>query len=204
LGWVQAYITDPNGNCNPVTPITVRYSPWVGIPELGYISGPYEGTINTNYNYYAYPYNMEAMATYFYSANPSSYSNYVYSNYSDIIYWEPDFYSISVRAENTCGTTDWIYTSTSINSGGEYMVFPNPATDIITITYNNSTKKLLEPDNTQTTFKVNIFDMYGKIYYSGVKSGVNFTIPISNLRQGQYYIRISEGKKASTLRFIKN
>jgi len=214
IGWVQAYITDPNQGCNPITPLTIRLNPWVGVPTLSYVSGPYEGYTETHYDYYAYPYNLEAYASYYWSLSPSyNYSMYTYSNYADIIYWEPDSYQISARAENTCGSTDWIPTYTSIYSGYGFFIYPNPASDFISITMNDT--KAIDRNNQETRIKKNeinnlnlytirIYNNQGQLIQTFFRTGNEFTIPVYNLQNGNYIVSVGNESRSSSNHLLIN
>ncbi len=51
-------------------------------------------------------------------------------------------------------------------------------------------------------FDVRIYDMNGNMYYTGKKSGLYFTLPVSNLKNGSYIISISNGEKKKSIPLI--
>lgn len=81
-------------------------------------------------------------------------------------------------------------------------VFPNPATEYLTVKFN--TKNGNNEDNNYT---LSLYDVTGKIYkqehnaISGDNS--NYTIDISTIPNGTYYLAITSGRKIYVKHFIK-
>jgi len=74
----------------------------------------------------------------------------------------------------------------------DFDVYPNPASNYINIKTNNETND---------SFRVSVFDIYGKLYYDTVNS--EKTVNTSHLNPGIYFIRISDNSgNTSTKKFI--
>jgi hypothetical protein len=48
------------------------------------------------------------------------------------------------------------------------------------------------------TYTVRVIDVVGTVYYTAKKTGNGFTIPVSNLKSGNYVLEISDGKTVSS------
>lgn len=118
--------------------------------------------------------------------------------------------SISVRSANTCGTgPNWYFYLTKKTYGcyGSYAMnlFPNPASDNVTITMDEITSlsaigdscytdmKKAESAET-TTFVIRIFDRQSILVFTATRTGSSFTIPLNNLQDGIYIIEVSDGE----------
>jgi len=75
----------------------------------------------------------------------------------------------------------------------DFTIYPNPANDVLNIN---------TPEN-MGNYRITIFDGLGRIFYDEPKSETS--IPISNLKSGIYFIRLSNNSGISTTRkFIVN
>jgi hypothetical protein len=131
----------------------------------------------------------------------SWYFMYQYYDWVTIVFNDPcDYYQVIARATNTCGNTYWVYKNVAIMDCYYFSMYPNPASDYVTLT-------LTVPD-TDTDFKipsdykVQIIDNAGMTYYSAIKSGDSFTIPVSHLKDGNYFVLITYGNKIESLPLI--
>jgi fibronectin type III domain protein/type IX secretion system substrate protein len=57
-------------------------------------------------------------------------------------------------------------------------------------------------DNENFDCSIQIIDYYGSLHYQATKSGDNFTIPVSNLKNGNYFVKITNGKKTFNLKLV--
>ncbi len=204
FGWVQPSIIFGADVCT-----LSQYPVWVGTPKFD-ISGPYEGCPNSEYIFTATP------KTY---SNPSyDYSWAIYPNdgnistsnggkYAYITFYNPysiSGYDVKVRAQNTCGLGDYSIGNIWIHECYDFMLSPNPASDIVTITRvvseGSNTKAASSGEN--TIYNIKIIDFYGTLHYQTIKSGDSFTIPVSGLKDGNYNIQITIGDKTSTLKLV--
>lgn len=115
---------------------------------------------------------------------------------------------ITVHAYNACGSTQ-DYQSLNVSSSFEemYSLSPNPASGIVTISMNKATAAspgtAVSPDAvaakaTPATYTVRVIDILGTTYYTSVKTGNTFTIPVGTLKAGNYRVIISDGKTVSS------
>ncbi len=74
-------------------------------------------------------------------------------------------------------------------------LFPNPATDKITLSATN------EENITNRVYTMHSAD--GRTVSSGVVSSNNFNLNVSSLRRGIYFIKLGEGAGTQVLRFVK-
>ncbi|HPI55037.1 MAG TPA: T9SS type A sorting domain-containing protein, partial [Chitinophagaceae bacterium] len=79
----------------------------------------------------------------------------------------------------------------------EFTIFPNPASDEITIHFNAS--------SSNKNITVQLMDVSGKIISSRklVLTNTDVKIPLSKLPKGQYFLLI-QGKQTSAVQFTKN
>ena len=112
-------------------------------------------------------------------------------------------YNVYARAQNSCGTG--AYGSTNIWIHDYWLLSPNPASDIVTITRVVSDKdntKVISSDSENTTCDIQILDYYGSLHYQTTKSGDSFTIPVSNLKNGNYFVKITDRNKTFNLKLV--
>jgi hypothetical protein len=83
---------------------------------------------------------------------------------------------------------------------GDFKVYPNPATNELTI--DNGVLNLIQ----ETIDNVVIFDIYGRAIssYHLISSSSNYHINIAHLSSGVYFIKIIHSKGFSVEKFIKN
>lgn len=201
-GWVKASL---NSACEGL-----KYNVWVGPPTLE-VTGPSEGYTYNTYTFYADPIGPYSSASnYNWVLNPE-YGNHVYNygDYADIAFYDPyDGYQVLARAQNTCGTGNYAVWNIFIyNYWEEYSISPNPASEIVTISVakssiSNPTAKELKAEDLNKTYTIRIFDFYGNLHFSCIRSGESFTIPVSNLRDGNYFVQINAGKRISNLKLV--
>jgi len=79
-------------------------------------------------------------------------------------------------------------------------MYPNPASDYLTITLNvpDTDKDFEIPSD----LRIQIIDNAGIICYSVNKSGDSFTVPVNNLKDGNYIVSIRFGNKIESLPLI--
>lgn len=79
-------------------------------------------------------------------------------------------------------------TAKSINS---FSVYPNPATDIVRVSADESIDT------------VEVFDLLGKRVLAKTPKNKNFNLNVSNLRKGVYIVKAKAGDKQSTTKLVK-
>ena len=183
-------------------------SVWVGTPVLT-IDGPSSGSVNNTYNFYANPTSIYYSCEW--SVNPS-YGNYLYpqTTYAFISFVEANRYDVMARATNTCGLGDYAHKTIYIfDNYKSYSLFPNPASDNVTInmtenpplaTTNDSYVANMDITKTSadepTTYTIRVFNSYGTLLSSATRTGKSFTIPLNNLRDGIYIVEVRDGKNS--------
>ncbi len=194
-GWVQVTIISPL--CGSVT--VPQYPVKVGLPILESVSGPTTGEYNQEYNFYALPYLPNTGWNW--TVTPDIYSPIISPNQNSarIYFYDPSYYEVSAQALNECGWSDNVV-STIINIEGEpchCSLSPNPASGEVTVKVNCTTSA-----QENLLYTISIFSSNGIQQSSVKKSGTTFTIPVSNLKDGSYIVRINNGKKVHRLPLI--
>lgn len=82
---------------------------------------------------------------------------------------------------------------TSSPNHWEIKVFPNPATDYLTLSMKNP-----------RTIRVQVMDVQGRIILDRVYKQDTYTLDISHLRAGTYLVYASIGTESKQFKFIKN
>ena len=197
--WVRATLVT---SCGSVTlPDKVV---WAGTPQF-YVSGPSEGCPNVEYIFEATP---QPYSNPSYNYSWAIYPNDGYISTSDggryaYIYFYNVYsvagYDVKVRAQNACGLGEYSMGNIWIHECYDFLLSPNPATETVTITKvaansgENTTKSTGSVDE-GTIFTIRVIDFYGSLHFTTTKSGSSFTIPISNLKDGNYIVEITNGK----------
>lgn len=110
---------------------------------------------------------------------------------------------IFVEVTNDCGSNEnrlVVYVSCS-----KFMLSPNPASEFVTISRTvQNPLGLKKADNyiEPLEYSIQIVDFYGNLHFSGIGSGDSFTVPVSNLKNGNYYVKINDGKEEFNLKLI--
>lgn len=114
---------------------------------------------------------------------------------------------ITVHAYNACGSTqDYQSVAVSSSSFAEmYSLSPNPASNTVTISMNKTTEQATPVSSdaaaakaTPVAYTVRVIDILGTTYYTAVKTGNTFTIPVGALKAGNYRVIVSDGTKVSS------
>jgi lysyl endopeptidase len=209
-GWVQATLSS---TCKTIT--LPHYAVWVGTPVLNVTGDATSGCTNTTHYFTASPtgpYANESNYTWsLVPLNGNYLSPYGYQNNScAITFYNPysaSGYSVQARAQNSCGTGGYGSTSIYIHNCYYFSLSPNPASETVTVTKKASgttdgIASAAISEDASTIYTIRIVDFYGKLYYSTTKSGESFTFPVSNLKDGQYIVQITDGKNPTNLTLI--
>lgn len=123
--------------------------------------------------------------------------------------------SISAKSANSCGTgtnSNFYLIRKSYGCTGSYAmtIYPNPASDNITITLNE--EALIPPaDSVQSisgrtlstnyvktsdeaTYTVNIYNSQSSLLSSVTRAGKSFSVPLINIQDGTYIVEVTDGK----------
>lgn len=122
-------------------------------------------------------------------------------NYVNILPYQTGTISFGVRVSNECGVSNWKYYAIPVvncprdGMFGEFSVYPNPASEIVTIDLKDITGKSAGFSD------VEIIDMHGKVRLKGkIKDKIEFNI--SELSKGIYFIKINLGDTIETHQLI--
>jgi hypothetical protein len=116
---------------------------------------------------------------------------------------------VQVGVNNTCGQsgsyhTEYVYIYG--NCGYGFSLYPNPSSDEVTITINESTSIATENldvsdvkvtkviSNDQTIYTIRIYNSQGTLLLTATRSGTSFKIPLNNMSDGTYIVELSDGK----------
>lgn len=120
------------------------------------------------------------------------------NGYASIYFDSPNYYTIWARNYNECGYGNPAYVYFNVIEGG-FLLSPNPASDQITITVKKDKSINVTSDK---IYEVSILDIYGTLKSKNTSSGESFVIPIHNLTDGTYIVKINEGKTFVTKKLI--
>lgn len=79
-------------------------------------------------------------------------------------------------------------------------MYPNPASEYVTITL--TVDESVKKEEVPSSILVQISDKSGIKLYSATKSGNSFTIPVNNLKVGNYFVSIIYDGKIENLPLI--
>lgn len=111
-------------------------------------------------------------------------------------------YTVNLYVENLNKSWDELNRTISLNTMGVtensnflFELYPNPSKNLVTISLSNTKSKLF----------YQIFDFSGKIIQeNSLQNCIEFTIDISNLEKGMYFIKLSNSEESSIRKIIKN
>jgi len=199
--WVSAIVHPACGGIK-----LEKYDVWSGKPLLN-VSGPSEGYIYNTYTFYANPGFYSNPVDYEWILNPLLNNHvYNYGYYADIAFYDSYMgYQVVSRAKNACCGSgvwgDWSLTNIDIYEDNNFLISPNPASEFITVTLQRPTNAG-EIENSISLYTVRIFDTYGNMMYSSIKSGYSFTLPVSHFMNGNYFVQITDGRVISVLMLV--
>lgn len=95
-------------------------------------------------------------------------------------------YTIPINFEliNNSGPKD--NTSQKLPEQSKIVIIPNPAVDQITVTLKNI--------DINANLEVSVFDRYGKLMFSETKKGSSFSLSVSKLITGTYFLVVKQGQ----------
>ena len=190
---------------------------WVGTAQVQSISGPSSTTRNA-YNYYYANVNHSSGTSYNWSVSPSG--PYVSPSGGEVnsclvIFYNTGSYQVLARAVNACGTTTWCPKSVYVGGGKMLTLFPNPATDNVSITVNEDLQIEIASDSTLVnvtttasinnepkTYTIRIFNSQSALLSTTIRSGKSFNVPLTNMRDGTYIIEVSDGNNRYTQQLV--
>jgi hypothetical protein len=218
LGYIQPTINQYPGHC-PLTLPSLQI--WTGPPSIIGITGPRSNGVGGSSTYTAYITDVHANVTsYNWTLIPGVYNNYFAPNGNrcDIAWYSAGTYVLSVNAQNTCPSPSNTYYFPIDIYGRSYLsVNPNPASSNVKVSVMKSqnivaasdsalvaTSDLVKSSNQdiEATYNVKIYNSLGALMYSTKKTGVQFTIPVDNLKNGTYIMEANDGKESFKQLFV--
>lgn len=173
--------TDPAGTCGYWTEMSAANHPFDR--RMLPVSGPFNlGAGQTTELEYAY-------VTSFDSSSVTNSYLLALNKLKTDVQTVNGFYNLPVKpvcADNSVGLR---------NSYREdyYTVYPNPAKSVLTV---HSTQ-----GNPKTSYE--LVDVLGKLVFAGESSGNDFTIPVSDLKQGIYFLRLISNDGMTQKKIVK-
>ena len=206
--WIQPILTSDDG--------TVVNGPkkeiWAGKFESTPVTGQAAVCPNSIYTYTAQvPGGHKSSYSYSWTY-PSNW--YYYSKSQNHITLQtpssPYYGTVRVSITNACGTSGYsgITVYPGYGCGGYFSMYPNPASDVVTITINvpesivtegiDVSEKVVSKDITidQIKYTIRIYDSFGKVVSSTIRTGTSFDIPLTQLHTGTYIVEVSDGKNS--------
>lgn len=218
-GWVEATVNN-GGPCSNAS-IPVRMSVWVGAP--GYVN-----VVGVNFTVSSGTNNICAGREYCAISSATGATNFTYSwpTYNSYLVTsttdvnndkacfatnQTGSQTLQINAQNTCGTSQRsVYFQVS-NCFSAYRVYPNPASDQITIEFDDATEAQTLPDqielyseqSTQPVKSANVQEMFAS---KSLKDGKAVVLPVKELPRGIYYLHIKNnrriGKELDAIRIV--
>jgi Zn-dependent metalloprotease len=208
-GWINATIS--NASCGS---IIVPKNIWSGKFESTVVTGTPDVCPNSLYTYIAQvPGGHSSSYSYSWVYPSNWYNNGQYQN--TILLqtpYSPQYGVVRVSITNSCGTSGYsgITVYPSYNCGGYFLIYPNPTSDELNIEINESAINAindsllpnLDNNEIEKSFEIRIFNSMGFLLKSTNESGLNFSIPVSDLNEGSYIIEINDGKSGYRQQFM--
>lgn len=209
------------GSCGSTT---VTKLAWVGDPDEGWISteASYVGSgagkvispwgytgLGAAYQITGYPSGIGSISEYHWTINDHSNWNIIPLNGDassvELEYWNsptPFNQKIYIRAKNACGgwspylETTWTFSSFF----AKYSVSPNPASDYVTLLFedlvnSNGLPELVELMSENSTTPIKSLSTTSSSFESVKNNNNKLSIPVSDLPRGTYYLHVSYGNK---------
>ena len=200
--WIRARLVTGCGS------IVLQKTVWSGVPRVE-VTGPSEGYAGGSYTYYANPAQGSQTTSYQWTLSPPYDGNYIYG-YGDwantsFNYSGGGYFQVGCTGHNNCGDgimgTAYILIS---ENGLDYIVSPNPASTTVTISVATAVAGAVNLPDINAVYDVSIHNLNGVLQSRNEYSGDRFTIPVNNLKDGNYLIRIDNGKSVSVKQLIIN
>lgn len=201
-GWIEATLNTDCGNV-----LLNRYNVWVGKFESTVVTGTAAVCPNSIYTYTAQvPGGHKPEYSYSWTY-PTTWTK-IGQNQNNVTLQTPiynmTYGAVRVAITNQCGTSGYsgITVYPKSGCGGYFMMFPNPASEEVTLSiadlYSNielsdTNKVNVEPIDLNN-YVVNIYSSQGNLNLTLKRSGKTFTIPLNTLKDGIYIVEVINGK----------
>lgn len=215
-GWIHADVYSPYSG---TTFGTAKKPIWLGVPSTTYVTmpsqtPPYEGCTNKSHIFHAQPASsVSVQSSYSWEIDPNN--GYISTSgigeWSYITFYNEYSvagYDVKARGINSCGDGPFGEANIWIYECYYFSISPNPASDIVNINRvaaceeTDNKTLIMSSVNVNTTYDIQIMDYYGSLHLQTTKSGDSFTLPVSNLKDGIYFVKITNGKEISNLKFV--
>tara|TARA_R110002096_G_scaffold434606_1_gene656863 strand:+ start:2724 stop:5210 length:2487 start_codon:yes stop_codon:yes gene_type:complete len=140
-------------------------------------------------------------------------NNFYYTTYKNIINFIPHQVGplvFQVRAKNKCGWSNYAFFQYEVidcGSGGggqQFRVFPNPASNVINITYsieNETTGTSINRAVSEQVTQLRLYDFVGNVLIEK-KNGSLKMLDVKYMTEGMYYLEITSNEKKEVHRII--
>lgn len=189
-----ATITFTIGNCNGSTS-PISKSLWLGTPSSA-ISGnpsPYPGQL---YTYTATNGNYDGSGSVYYwvVSGGTIYGGGGSSSSTVTVFWFENGF-VELTTANSCGSyTNTMYITPTQEGGCDPCqivgIYPNPSSSVINVDLNNN-----KGNRNETT--VTLYDKF-QVVYSITTKGNQVNIPVTNLPEGLYFLRVTDSTGSET------
>jgi hypothetical protein len=107
---------------------------------------------------------------------------------------------VRVAITDNCGTSSYSgITVYPINCGKSFTLFPNPSTTEVNVEMDETL--VSNSINTNSSFKISIYNDKGILVKNATRSGKSFSIPIEDLGEGIYIMEVNDGIMSYRERF---
>ncbi len=220
--FVEVTITSPIGGGQNDIKTSPRFEFWVGSFSSIYVTGQSSICPNSIYTYTADVLGGYSSSYSYTWTYPSNW--YINSQYQNTVTLQtpssPNYGTVRVSITNCSGTSGYsgITVYPRSGCGGRFFsIYPNPASDNVTINIDNTntsdfvnsenftqSASDLAPEkiNESTNYTIKIYDKQGSLLSTKIRSGFNFNVPLINMFDGVYIIEVSDGKNSSRQQLI--
>ena len=208
-GWVEATVNSDCGN-----PILLQKTVWLGSPSqplkiIGFSNNGKHFGSNLYYEFSVNPTLNQGTTQYEWVVGGGTIEEGQGTSQITVLTYNAGEinmnFDVSVRARNNCGWSPWLWRTGYVvgGAGPAYVAFPNPTTNIVSITSIKKTEnKHSESKYPEPIKKIQIFDKMGfqvlLQYYSGNDCKVNLNL--SDLKKGVYFVIINEKASLSVVK----
>lgn len=178
---------------------------YVGTPVATSVTGPSYLSVDGTGNFIAEPYINSSDILYKWIVVPSTVSTNPWNNSNSITFHAEGTYSVSCQIISPCGFGSAANTIVTVSRSGYFTLFPNPATDIVTIDIvgKENNDYVDEPISFGSQlYKIEIWNEFVMIKQFTTDQRAS-QVSVSDLPAGEYVVKVNSGGKVYTQTFIK-